>query len=216
MFSLIPLTLTSGAVATGVLVAKKQKTNRGSLLNALQAPAELTSQQRATQRLVTALREIDDRYQLFMHRHFDRLFGAERDQQMHEISAAGGGLIVTPYERKLNHSIAISATITSIAWIAASHPLLIVITCFPATLYISTFMLQRAYHSIVVERKLKMPVMATFNMLATWAGGFYFADGVSSLLYFLSEKLIAISEDRSMRKMVNIFGQHDRQLPIGN
>ena len=207
MFSLVPLTIAGSLLVAGAAVFNQQRSARSQLTT---VPAPPMSIQLAA--LQTRAVAIDAHYQYFMHHHFDRLFGAERDQQLHEISASGGGLLVTPDERNLNHNLAISAMITSITWIAANHPFLVVITCFPPTLYISTFMLRRAYHSIFVERKLKMPVVASLNMIATWLGGFYFADGVSSLLYFLSEKLISISEDRSMRKMVNIFGQQPRSV----
>jgi len=224
MFPLVPLTVAGGLFAASATVFSQQRAARPQLTRLLDeltapdiAPAPpLSTQLAANSGLVVSLRTtasaIDARYQHFIRRHIDPLFGAERYQQMQEISAAGGGLVVTPYERKLNYNLALSLMITSITWIAANHPVFVVITCLPPTLYISSLLLQRAYHSVFVERKVTYPVVALINVIATWAAGYYFADGITSLFYFLSEKLIGITQDRSTRKMTNIFGQQPRTV----
>ncbi len=226
MFPLIPLTIAGGAAAVGAVALTRQRAARPTLAALLNGhtrqlplsstPASVPSRPLPQRGPVAILRKsagaLDARYQAIMHRHFDRLFGAERDQQMQEISEVGGGLVITPYEKTLNRNIAMSTVVTGIALAAASQPVVVVVTCLPLAISMSWVIFQRAYHCIFVEHKLKIPVVASVNVLATWLGGFYFAGGLSFILFFLSEKLIVITQDRSQRKMVNIFGQQPRKV----
>ena len=232
MFPLIPITFAGGAIAVGAVAFNRQRTARTNLATLLNGrPAQLPAPEgknnglidtllpkrlAAQPGLATALRTtaiaLDDRYQQFMHRHFDRLFGAERDSQMQEISAAGGGLAISRYEKRLNHNVAVSIVMTGVAWAAAQHPTVVVVVCLPLALNMSLLLFQRAYHCLFIERKLKTPVVGAINIIATFLGGFYLASGLSFILYFLSEKLVIITQDRSHRKMVNIFGQQPRTV----
>lgn len=222
MLPLVPIALAGGALAAGAAAVHRRKSSTVSLVSVLQecesySPwqtltplAQPTRQNTLGTRFGQTLKQIDDRYQQFMHNHFDRLFGATRDEQLQEMSEAGGGLTISPYEKELNRNITTSIVVTSIALTAASQPVVIAITCFPLAIYMSWFFFQQAWDNIFVEHKLKLPVVAVVNILATWLGGFYIAGGLSYLLYFLSEKLVFITQDRSLRKIVNIFGQQPR------
>lgn len=224
MLPLVPIALAGGALAAGAAAVHRRKSSTVSLVSVLQeresySPwqtltplAQPTRQNTLGTRFGQTLKQIDDRYQQFMHNHFDQIFGAERDQQMHEMSEAGGGLTISPYEKRLNHNIVTSVVVTGIAVTAASHPLVVIVTCLPLAINLSWVIFERAWHNIFVEHKLKIPVVASINVLATWLGGFYFAGGLSCILYFLSEKLVIITQDRSLRKMVNIFGQQPRSV----
>jgi Cu2+-exporting ATPase len=238
MIQFIPLVVGGGVVVAATVTFGKRRNNEKPLMAVLQGNA-LPNRARPETRvhingadgishkvestaepgskhwaegIRATLYRIDARYQHFMHRHFDRLFGAERDQQMQEISEVGGGLHLSPYEKQLNRNIATSTAITTIALAAASQPILVVITCLPAAIYVSWIIFERAWHNIFVEHKLKLPVVGSVNVLATWLGGFYFAGGLGFVLYFLGEKLVVISQDRSQRKMINIFGQQPRTV----
>lgn len=162
--------------------------------------------------LRTTVTAVDNRYQQFMHQHFDRLFGAARDQQMYELNAAGDQLVISPDEKEVNRNLAASALMTGIALTAAGHPVVIVTTCLPLAIYMSRYLFQRVWYSLFVEHKLKHPIIGLVNFLATWLGGFYFAGGLSFTLFFLSEKFVFITQDRSQRKIVNIFGQQPRTV----
>lgn len=223
MFPLVPLTVAGGLLVAGAVAFNQQRATRPRLVALLDGrtvptliQAPLSRQPSPPTGLAVTLRAsanaLDDHYQAFMHRHFDRLFGAERDQQMQEISEAGGGLAISPYEKRLNHNVAVSIVMTGVAWAAAQHPVVVVVVCLPLALNMSLLLFQRAYHCLIVERKLKTPVVGTINITATFLGGFYLASGLSFILYFLSEKLVIITQDRSHRKMVNIFGQQPRTV----
>lgn len=156
MFPLLPLAVAGGAVVVGAVAVKNQRSTRTNLAAALGSHAAgkanlladkgnglvgdlVAKGQRVVQSppavpqnmLVATLRTtasaIDEGYQHFMHRHFDRLFGAERDQQMQEISEAGGGIAISPYEKRLNHNVAVSIVMTGVAWAAAQHPVVVVV-----------------------------------------------------------------------------------------
>jgi hypothetical protein len=201
MFPLIPITFAGGAIAVGAVAFNRQRTARTNLATLLNGrPAQLPAPEgknngiidtllpkrlAAQPGLATALRTtaiaLDDRYQQFMHRHFDRLFGAERDSQMQEISAAGGGLAISRYEKRLNHNVAVSIVMTGVAWAAAQHPTVVVVVCLPLALNMSLLLFQRAYHCLFIERKLKTPVVGAINIIATFLGGFYLASGLSGI-----------------------------------
>ncbi len=160
------------------------------------------------QNLLARVASVDHEYQHFFKQYVDPIFGgAARQQQMEEISAASGGLTMTDYEQVLNRNIGFSLVIAGTALIAGHALAPIVLICFPLAIYISREPLESAYHAIVHERRLKLQVVVSVNLMATWFGGFYFAGGLSYILYFLTEKLIIISQDRSHQKLVNIFGQ---------
>lgn len=157
-----------------------------------------------------AIIALDDEYQRLVKKHVDPLFGASRLQQMREISGDEDRIAITSSEKNLNRTIGASMIITGTALIAGNAIAPIVLICFPLAIYTSRVPLQRAYRSIFHERRLTIPVVASLNLIGTWLGGFYFAGGLGLVIFFMAEKLIFISEDRSRQKLVNIFGQQPR------
>jgi Cu2+-exporting ATPase len=157
-----------------------------------------------------ALTTLDNEYQRLVKQHIDPLFGASRLQQMREIAGDEDRVAITSDEKNLNRTIGASLIITGTALMAGNAVAPIVLICFPLAIYSSRVPLQRAYRSIFHERRLTMPVVASLNLIGTWLGGFYFAGGLGLVIFFMAEKLIFISEDKSRQKLVNIFGQQPR------
>lgn len=160
--------------------------------------------------LVTRAAAVDERYQHFMRTQIDPLFGAARLQQIETVAADNERTGISGNERELNRNIAISLAVAGTAIVAGQAAAPIVLVCFPLALYLSRMPLERAYRAIVYERRLKLPVVISANLLATWLGGFYVAGGLSLVLFYFAEKLIFITQDRSHQKLVNIFGQQPR------
>ncbi len=155
---------------------------------------------------------LDDQYQRLVKEHLDPIFGATRLQQMNDM--AGGEERVSTVngsdEKALNRSLGASVVIVGTALVAGGAIAPIVLICFPLAIYTSLVPFKRAYRALVYERKLKISVLASISLLGTWLGGFYLAGGVGSVIFFVSEKLIFISQDRSRQKLVSILGQQPR------
>ncbi len=155
---------------------------------------------------------LDDEYQRLVKEHLDPISGASRFQQMNEM--AGGaervGTVTGDDEKTLNRSLGASVVIVGTALVAGGAIVPIVLICFPLAIYTSLVPLKRAYRALFYERKLKIPVLAAISLLGTWLGGCYLAGGVGSVIFFVAEKLIFISQDRSHQKLVSILGQQPR------
>jgi len=170
---------------------------------------EGTGGERLLSSVIQKVSALDNEYQHLVKRYVDPLFGAARLQQMEEMgndertSISGG-------EKDLNRGVGISLIVTATALAAGQAIAPIALICFPLAIYISRVPLQRAYRSIFHDRRLTVPVVASLNVIATWLGGFYVAGGLGFAIFFMAEKLIFISEDRSRQKLINIFGEQPR------
>ncbi|MFM7581735.1 MAG: heavy metal translocating P-type ATPase [Caldilinea sp.] len=154
---------------------------------------------------------LDDEYQRLVKEHLDPIFGASRLQQMNEMAGGEERVgTITGDEKTLNRSLGASVVIVGTALVAGGAIAPIVLICFPLAIYTSLVPLKRAYRALFYERKLKIPVLASISLLGTWLGGFYLAGGVGSVIFFVAEKLILISQDRSRQKLVSILGQQPR------
>lgn len=180
--------------------------NRQPLIEVLVSPPVQTLPTQVKDAIV----RIDDSYQQLFKTHIDPLFGATRQQQIETMAEENERVAISGNERELNRSIAISFALTATALMAGHALAPIVLVCFPMALYISRTPLERAYHAIVYQRRVTVPVVASFNILGTWLGGFYFAGGLGFAIFYLAEKLIFVTEDNSRQKLVNIFGQQPR------
>ena len=161
-------------------------------------------------KIKATLAAVDSTYQQAIKRYVDPIFGATRHQQMAEMNSAETEVMMAAYERELNRNLGFAVVVVTVAAAAGQAVVPIVLICFPLAFYMSRMIFERAYHAIVHEHRVKMPVLGAVNVLATWLGGFYVAGGLSFVLYFMAEKLIIITQDTSRQKLVNIFGQQPR------
>lgn len=198
---------------------------RGTLLNVLRPVQEaaqpsladrmaVVSEQaaKAKSTLTASLGELEERYQRFVKTRVDPIFGAAREQQIQEL-AVEGEVVIGPYERVINRNIALSGLITTLALATVTlHPLVQAIACVPLAFYLVRPLLRNAYRSLVQEHKLSIWVLAATNVTLLWLGGYYLIGGVIFILIWLGQKLSHITEDRSHKGLVNIFGQQPRQV----
>ena len=162
--------------------------------------------------LSTTAREVDDNYQQFMVDKIDPFFGRERSTHLAEMVASEEKLEISEYEKQLNRYIA--AAVTTMGLAAAAHlvnPLLI-IPAIGTALYSTTLIFRNGYDAIVKEKKLRMDVMGSLYFICTWAGGYFLAGGIGLVAFYLSEKLVFITQDRSQKGLIKIFGQQPRTI----
>ncbi|AKT40588.1 heavy metal translocating P-type ATPase [Chondromyces crocatus] len=148
--------------------------------------------------------EIDERYQRFMRDRFDPLFGRSRSEQLDEM--ASEGVTISPRERWLNRRIAFST--------ATLGAVIVGTTVFPPSLVVTiplAFSLMFPIYGIAVralkERKVNYHVLSAVNVTGIWLGGFYAPATLSALLYYLGEKLLVITQDRSHKGLIQVFSK---------
>lgn len=153
------------------------------------------------------LAQVDHQYQQWIQTYLDPLFGDTRYQQLQEVTKDSGGLAISKLEITLNRNLALSSILTALAattaWLA---PVLAFPLCLPLALYLSWMFFQQTYYSLVVERRIKFNLLASVNLIALWIGGYFITGGLALILFVLGYKLTAITQDRSHKNLVNIFG----------
>lgn len=162
--------------------------------------------------VVASASEVDDRYQQFMVETVDPLFGRQRSTQMAEMVASEETLEIGDYEKQLNRYIAAAVTTLGLAGLAHVVSPLLIIPAIGTALYSTTLIFQNGYNAIVKEKKLRMDVMGSLYFIGTWAGGYFLAGGIGLMAFYLSEKLVFITQDRSQKSLIKVFGQQPRTV----
>lgn len=231
MSALLTLTATSAAVVGGAKIYKRRR-HRRVFVTALQesqgersllnedgiTPAnsleELAHQSETlTQAVVTKLYATDEAYQWFVKTRIDPLFQGKRHAMLEALQLDDGEDGITPEERDINRKLAYSGAITVAAVVTAPLGFAVQFAaCVPLAVYMVRRTYKRAYISVKEERKLTLPVLVTVNQALLWLGGFFTLGGVIFILTTTGEKISYITETRSRKQMVNIFGKLPRSV----
>ena len=155
-----------------------------------------------------ALRRFDDRYQQFMIRHIDPLFGRGRTAALEEM----GGIEVSPVEQFLNRGLLFAAGAFVVIGVGgALVPASLYITV-PASFVIMLPVYQRALESVREEKKVTYNVVTAVNITGIWLLGFYRPAIFAMFIYYVSEKLLLVTEDRSHKGLVAVFSKRPRTV----
>jgi heavy metal translocating P-type ATPase len=164
-----------------------------------------------TEQAPVTLAALDDQYQQFMVEKFDPFFGRTRSEQLAEIVTSDETLVITDYERQLNRYIAAAVATMGTAIVGVYYPPVLIVTLGTA-LYSTTLIFRNGYNAIVHERKLRMDVMGSLYFIGTYAGGFFIPGAFGLIAYYMSEKLVFITQDRSQKSLIKVFGQQPRTV----
>jgi len=153
-----------------------------------------------------AAADLDERYQRFMVRRVDPLFGRTRSEQIAEL----GGLDISPHEALLNRRIAYSALASiAIAVGGAIFPPSLLITV-PAAFTMMLPVYGMAYRTVKQQRRVTYHVVSAINVTGIWLGGFYTPAIAATTFFYLGEKLLLITEDRSRKGVISVFAKQPR------
>lgn len=182
-----------------------------------QQPTALTALRQQGQQLqkllVASLADFEEEYHLFIKTRVDPLFGAARAAQMEEVDGAAGEAEIGPYERHINRNLGLSGVITTLALATAPlHPLIQLVVTVPLAFYVVKGIYVRAYQSLAQQRQLTLPVLSAINVTALWLGGYYLVGGLIFLLIHVGMKLSLVTEDRSHKRLSNVFGQQPNKV----
>lgn len=152
--------------------------------------------------------DLDDRYQQFMVRRIDPLFGAARSAHLEEMV----GLEISPAEMYLNRRIAYTAlAFVAIVGGGALLPASLFISV-PASFALMLPVYTMAYRSVKQRRRVTYHVVSAISVTGAWLGGFYTAATAAVLFLFMGEKLLMITEDRSHRGIISVFSKQPRTV----
>lgn len=235
MPALIPIAAAGVAFISGATVFDKFKGKEKRSLLALLEKAPVDNQQSdsnhqmlevATQAitygrtmvntLLTRVTNLEEHYQLFIKTQVDPLFDTARDEQLKKL-AQSTEITLTPYEREINHGLALSGIITTAAIVTIPFaPLLRLGLCLPPVVYLMKEQYKLAYQALVYERRLSFSLLNAVYQTLLWSGGYYVIGGLLFILGSLGQKLSYITEDRSQKGLVNIFGQQPHAVWVIN
>lgn len=149
------------------------------------------------------------------HRHaaekFDLRRGRTRRAQLAEINSGGGAMMIADDERKLNRYIAAAVISMCTAIVGLAYPSLFPLTVASA-IYAGGRIFKNGYRALVHERKLRLDVIGSLYLACAFVGGFFLPASFGLFAYYLSEKLILITQDRSQQSLIDIFGQQPQMV----
>ena len=184
----------------GVVSAKLVDTRQS------RAHADVRTVTQATwDRLTTQAKEIDEKYQTFMVEHVDSLLGSTRHQQFGEIASNEEVWQISPLEKEFNRGIFSALIILGSAVVGRLlFPPLLLLSLTTA-LYGLRTIIKQIDHDIRHKKSIVGPLLGLVGTGGIWLGGYFVIGGLAMIIYFLGEKLVLITQDRSFKGLVNTF-----------
>ncbi|HEX4419577.1 MAG TPA: heavy metal translocating P-type ATPase [Kofleriaceae bacterium] len=154
------------------------------------------------------LADFDGRYQQFMIRRIDPLFGSTRSAQLTEL----GGLDISPQEQILNRRIAYAALafVATVVGGALFPPSLLVTA--PVSFLLVLPVYGMAYRSVLQQRRVTYHVVSAISITAIWLGGLQTPLLAALVFFYLGEKLLLVTEDRSRKGLISVFAKQPRTV----
>lgn len=162
--------------------------------------------------VVSSYEALDSRYQTFMRQRFDPLFGRTRSQQLDALTSRGEETALSRHEQSLNRKIAYT-TVSLVAITVGTllYPPSLIISV-PVSFLLAIPVYKKAFEAIKKERRVNFHVLSAINISGIWLGGFFIPATLSMVVYYLAEKLLVITQERSHQGLISIFGQQARYV----
>ena len=155
-----------------------------------------------------AVAGLDDRYQRFMVEHVDPLFGRARTAQLAEL----GGTEISPMEKFLNRGLAFAAGAFIVVVVGGAIVPGSLIVSVPLSLTLMLPVYQSAIATVKAQRRVTYNVVTAINVTGAWLLGFYRPALLAMFLYYVHEKLLKVTEDRSQNGLVEVFSKQPRTV----
>jgi Cu2+-exporting ATPase len=202
--------MASGFLFTGVKVYKKRKRRKKLVELLLGENAKADSDTGIT--LEGLYSDVYTAFQKNKAKTVDLFRGAEHRQQLQYISS--GTNAISEEEQELNQNFALS--VVSLGFTIAGSILYPVLTLFsiPILLYLNVDFIKTGFNEISKERKIGIGVVDGIVASAMLVMRLFFIDALFFVLFYLSQKLLAQTQDRSKQSLINIFGEQPRTVWI--
>lgn len=169
-----------------------------------------TTLEETGRKLITGTRHqlqvLDKRYQQLMVRRIDPLFGRTRSEQLAEL----GGQEIGPGEVILNRRIALATGLFAALVVGkALFPASLMLTV-PLSFALVLPVYKMAEHSVRQHKRVTYHVVSAINVTAVWLGGYYIPAMGAMIFFYLGEKLLMITQDRSHKGLISVFSKQPR------
>lgn len=156
----------------------------------------------------STVKALDDRYQKFMVKRVDPLFGQTRTAYLEEM----GSLEISPHEVHLNRQIASTAGLFVALLVGKIFfPWTLMITV-PLSFLQAVPIFEMAERSVKKQRRVTYHVISAINVTAIWLSGLYLPAVGATFLLYLGEKLLMVTQDRSHKGLISVFSQQPRTV----
>jgi heavy metal translocating P-type ATPase len=179
--------------------AKWEKQSRGPLPDGMHPDAPAVGKE------ITGL---DEKYQHFVKKRIDPLFGDPRNLQFEALSLNGEAPEISAEEKSVNRFLGGATANMGLGLVALLvYPPLLLATV-PYMLWFSQRNFKSACRAIFKEHRVNIAVVDA--VFVTWAllSGYLFAGTVGLFLISLSLKLLATTRKHSQQSLINVFGLH--------
>ncbi|PZN81705.1 MAG: heavy metal translocating P-type ATPase [Candidatus Methylumidiphilus alinenensis] len=156
--------------------------------------------------------KIDSNFQQFVANHVDPLFGRERYTLIQQLSEGQDALDISDYEKGLNRDIALSCLTMATAMTARAYFPPLYLASFALGLYLTRRPIIVASRVFARKKRIEISTISALSLVGTWFGGFFVSGGFCLVVFFSSEKLVVITQDRSHKSLINVFRQQPRSL----
>ena len=202
------------AAAGALAIVRRARSGREAQGEAADGNEAQTSHQAVATRSGQALGvlgRVDDRYQRIIVARFDPLLGRTRQEHLAYLNRNNDPIVISEDERQLNRYIGAAAVCLGSALGGLVFPPLIVLTVGTA-IYSTMRIFKNGFRALFYEHRLRMDVMGSLYFVGTFAGGFFLAGSFGLIAYYMSEKLVLITQDRSQKNLIHVFGQQQRTV----
>lgn len=134
-----------------------------------------------------------------------------RQSQLTEVSGRDNAIEITEEERNLNKYIAAAVVSLGTAIVGLVYPLILPVTVGSA-IYATMKIFKDGYKALAHERKFDVNVIGSLYFICAFAMGFFLPAAFGLVAYYLSQKVIFVTQDRSQQSLINIFGQQPRTV----
>jgi len=170
------------------------------------APGEAT----LSERVRTSALAIDRRYQEFMVNRVDPLFGQARNQHLKQI----GNLEISGREVMLNRQIAMAGTALIVITLSRAFAPALLAIAVPASFVIALPVYKMAVSSVKTQRRVTYHVVSAISTTAIWLRGYYTPALFATMAFYMGEKLLMVTEDRSHKGLISVFAQQPRTVTV--
>jgi len=117
-------------------------------------------------------------------------------------------------EQLINRYLAVSSASLAVVTAGTLFYTPLVLLSIPGLIYGIVPIWQRAYKALVYEKKVKIALLHSIALPGMILSGYFFLATLSYVFYYVSEKLLLKTKDRSIKSLTHIFGEQPQVVSI--
>ncbi len=155
----------------------------------------------------------EEKYQNFVQRKIDPLFGDPRGKQMKLLSPTEA-LETSGKEKKANRNMGLASVNMGLAVISRTFFPHLLVTTVPFILFLAMDWFKDAFQSLFRKHRFNIGVLDGTLAAGILLSGYLFAGSLILFVFSLQRKLISKTESISRRKLIEVFGRQPRSVWI--